>query len=78
MKKLLVLITSLALVMVLAAGCAELTSPETTQMPSPGLSTGTIKVLITDAPAYDVSKVEVTVSEVQVHKAVMTGNQASG
>jgi hypothetical protein len=34
-----------------------------------GPSTGTIEVLVTDAPNHDVSRVELTVSQVEVHKA---------
>ncbi len=64
------------LLLVLVAACvpapAEITptptpSP-TTQPPIPRPSTGTIQVLVTDAPG-DVSEVNVTVSEVEVHKA---------
>ena len=79
MKRGFILLMVLALAATLLAGCAipgtpsltpeETTPSSTTQPSSPSLSTGTIKVLVTDAPAYDVSKVDVTVSEVQVHKA---------
>jgi len=45
------------------------TPGSTAQPSSPGASTGTLTVLVTDAPKYDVTRVDVTVSEVQVHKA---------
>ena len=52
-----------------STGTIEETTPGPTAQPSiPGPSTGTIKVLVTDAPG-DVSEVNVTVSEVEVHKA---------
>lgn len=41
----------------------------TTQEPVTGSPTGTIQVLVTDAPKHDVNKVELTVTEVEVHKA---------
>ncbi len=66
MKKGLVVMTILALVAVLAAGCTEL-APVT---PTPPTSTGMgrIEVRVTDAPG-DVQEILVTVSEVKVHKA---------
>ena len=77
MKKFSVAVIVLMLVAVLTAGCtaappaAPMPAPTpspTTQPPIPRPSTGTIKVLVTDAPG-DVSEVNVTVSEVEVHKA---------
>ena len=53
MKRGFILLTVLTLAATLLAGCAPYEAPPldtTTQPPSPGLSTGTIKVLITDAP----------------------------
>ncbi len=71
MKKSLVVMTILALVTVLAAGCAELApvTPTPTQPSGPALSTGTIRVLVTDAPSYEVDNVVVHFSKVEVHKA---------
>jgi hypothetical protein len=65
-----VFITVLLITTMLAVGCAVPTSTPgpSTQPPTPGPPTGTIKVLVTDAPG-DVSEVNVTVSEVEVHKA---------
>ena len=70
MKKGLAVMTILALVAVLAAGCTELApvTPAPTQPSGPALSTGTIEVRVTDAPG-DVEAILVTVSEVTVHKA---------
>ncbi len=45
------------------------TPSPTTQPPSAGPSTGTIRVLVTDAPGYEVTSVVVYFSEVWVHKA---------
>jgi hypothetical protein len=49
-------------------GSTETTIP-TTQEPVTASPTGTIQVLVTDAPKHDVSRVELTVTEVDVHKA---------
>jgi hypothetical protein len=48
-----------------------------TQEPVIGQSTGTIQVLVTDAPKHDVSRVELTVSEVEVHKAGSGGESGN-
>lgn len=71
MKKGLVLTTILALVAVLAAGCTELApvTPTPTQPSGPSLSTGTIRVLVTDAPSYEVVNVAIHFLKVEVHKA---------
>jgi PBP1b-binding outer membrane lipoprotein LpoB len=50
------------------SGTAIATAPNSPE-PATGPSTGTIQVLVTDAPKHDVSRVELTVSEVEVHKA---------
>jgi len=72
MKKCIVVMTILALVAVLAAGCTGATSPMPTpsETPMPTLPTGmgTLEVRVTDAPG-DVEAISVTVSEVRVHKA---------
>jgi hypothetical protein len=85
MKKVFIFLAALALATTLIVGCSQYQAPsevpdQTTSSPasspniitepqSPGPSTGTIKVLVTDAPAHNVSSVNLTVSEVQVHKA---------
>ncbi len=52
------------------------TPSPTTQPPSPSPSTGTIRVLVTDAPpGYEVTSVVVHFSEVWVHKAVAEQEQ---
>ena len=48
------------------------TPTPTTQQPTNGPSTGTIQVLVTDAPA-NISEVNVKVTEVEVHKAGVDG-----
>jgi hypothetical protein len=46
-----------------------LTPIQTTQEPVTGSPTGTIQVLVTDAPNHNVHSVNLTVSKVEVHKA---------
>jgi hypothetical protein len=82
MKKGLIAAIILALAVMLISGCADVIPPsgeekELTEGEETitGLSTGTIKVLVTDAPG-DVSEVNVTVSSVEVHKTGSDG--ASG
>ena len=77
MKKGLVVTTILALVAVLAAGCTELApvTPAPTQPSGPALSTGTIRVLVTDAPSYEVVNVAIHFLKVEVHKA---GDESGG
>jgi hypothetical protein len=55
---------------------ATKTAP-TTQQASTNPSTGTIQVLVTDAPNHDVSRVELTVSEVEVHKVGVDGESGN-
>ena len=85
MKKGLMLVSVLAVVAILLAGCALTGAPSivpdqtntdsaprsspVTQPPSPGLSTGTLTVFVTDAPEYTVTSVVVHFSEVWVHRA---------
>ena len=74
MKRGFVFLMVLAVAAMLLAGCAipgassSIPGP-TAQPPSPGPSTGTIKVLVTDAPGYSVTSVKVWFSEVWLHKA---------
>jgi hypothetical protein len=49
----------------------------TTPEPAQAGSTGTIQVLVTDAPKHDVSRVELTVTEVEVHKAGSDGESGN-
>jgi len=80
MKRGFVFLTVLVVAVMLLAGCASSATPsqfpETTPTPSPstqpassGPSTGTLTVLVTDAPSYTVTSVVVHFSEVWVHKA---------
>jgi len=74
MKRGFVFLMVLAVADILLAGCAipgassSIPGP-TAQPPSPGPSTGTIKVLVTDAPGYSVTSVKIWFSEVWLHKA---------
>jgi len=80
MKTGFILLMVLALFAMLFAGCTSnlLPSMEQTNLvpasesPIPKSSTGTIKVFVTDAPG-DVTAVNITVSEVEVHKAGVGG-----
>ena len=60
MKKWFVLLTVMAIAALLLAGCGST---------GPSSSTGTLTVLVTDAPSYTVNSVVVHFSEVWVHKA---------
>jgi len=68
MKKGFVLLTVMAIAALLLAGCASTLSP-TAEPAKSAPSTGTLTVLVTDAPSYTVNSVVVHFSEVWVHKA---------
>ncbi len=83
MKTGFVFITVLAIATMLVAGCAVPGAPgpaptpgPTTPPPAPELSTGTIEIHVTDAPPREeVTSIMVTVSSVEIHKAVAEQEQ---
>ena len=93
MKRVFILLMVLALAATLLAGCTQYEAPSAmsdqttpgpaaapstaTEPPILGPSTGTIKVLVTDAPAHDVSSVNVTVSQVEVHRVGNDGESGN-
>jgi len=74
MKTGFILITVLSIAAMLTGGCTLPTTPTSTPQPaSPAQATptGTIEIRVTDAPPqYDIETIMVTISKVEVHKAV--------
>ncbi len=69
MKRGFVFLTVLAIAATLFTGCNGVGVGPSTHRTSSGPSTGTLTVLVTDAPSYTVTSVVVHFSEVWVHKA---------
>ncbi|MBM3133225.1 MAG: DUF4382 domain-containing protein, partial [Chloroflexi bacterium] len=74
MQRLFGLILFIALLAALVGGCTD--TEKTGKSSGSGSSTGTIEVRVTDAPpGYEITKVLVTVSSVEVHRAVAEKEQ---
>lgn len=93
MKRILVSLTVFVLIAVLFTGCAQLGAPSTApdqttpgDTPAPGptvqpaseeAATGTLTILVTDAPGYEVVNVVVNFLKVEVHKSA-DGEEGGG
>jgi hypothetical protein len=71
-----IILWSIALLIVSLSGCGS--SNSSSNSGSPGSQNGILSVSLTDAPASGFDAVNVTVSEVRVHKSAMASENAAG